>query len=359
MLDYLHLHVHTPGWVDKSALVILGAVLAQAVERGVLFLEGTTARRARRSSIARVLRRKQVAKNVHATQVADGTHFAGMTIPWAVVSKGPYRPEEIRSTYYQNERSYPAEIDALYSEIRDVMTARERNGELVRPDTPGWKLCGFHVATEGGLEDSAILRLNFQPTTLYRMLSTELQVDRPIQFADGQASIRERYGAPIDLRSGPVLEVATYWGIGLNVITKDKQIVFGRRAATMAEDPGVLYPGVSEGAMRPRDAAPNGAPDHISTARRGAMEELGIDLQTDQVRWLSLGVNVERYAYGLLGEAHIDLTFDQLLQRRSIGEARDHWENTELVGVAFEPKSVADLLTGEGNACSGFTGSTT
>jgi len=60
------------------------------------------------------------------------------------------------------------------------------------------------------------------------------------------------------------------------VVTADGWLLVSERGNT-AVDPHLYFPAVAEGATRPLDMTKSGAPDHFSTARRGVLEELGVD----------------------------------------------------------------------------------
>jgi len=73
-------------------------------------------------------------------------------------------------------------------------------------------------------------------------------------------------------------------------------LVFGRRSSGMAESPGMIWPALGEGGNRTLDRDSNGAPDHLAIARRGALEELGINIHDEQVTWLSLGASSREWS---------------------------------------------------------------
>jgi len=87
-----------------------------------------------------------------------------------------------------------------------------------------------------------------------------------------------------------VPELATHWGVGLSVITADRQLLIAQRGKHRSRSL-CLLPAMAEGASRAHDAAPNGAPDHDRIAIRGMAEELGIEIEPNELTWLSFGAN--------------------------------------------------------------------
>src|SRR5205823_5648271 len=147
-------------------------------------------------------------------------------------------------------------------------------------------------------------------------------------------TLRERYAADVDLRVAPVPELATHWGVGLCVITADGWLLLSERGNT-AVDPHVYFPAVAEGAARDMDSSSTGGPDHFNIARRGMLEELGVDLAQEELTWLSFGANSYLCEYGLLARVDTSHTLREIESRRSMGAAKDSWETKRLHAVEF------------------------
>src|SRR5262249_43643701 len=142
------------------------------------------------------------------------------------------------------------------------------------------------------------------------------RLDVPL-VADGRAyTLRERYASEVDLRRAPVPEFATYWGVGLSVITADGLLLVTERGNT-AVAPNAFSPSVAEIALRAADSTADGAPDHLGTARRGLLEELGVELAGDEVTWLSLGANTYTCGYALIGRVNSNHTLSEVRSRHS------------------------------------------
>lgn len=143
-----------------------------------------------------------------------------------------------------------------------------------------------------------------------------------------------------DLRTAPVPEFATYWGVGLSVVTSDGMLLISQRGNTAVE-PNAYSPAVAEIALRASDGDDRGAPDQFQTAQRGLLEELGIDLEPDEVTWLSFGANSYTCGYALLGRVDTRHTLHEVQSRHSVGAAKDSWETKHIHAVEFHPVEVA------------------
>jgi len=254
-----------------------------------------------------------------------GTAVGQLWFPWVVASYGPYRPDHIESFCSSVEPIYPPEIEDAYTALHEDVKARADLGEEVPYNSAGYKLVRFHVWARAGSLEEPKLVLHFAPTDFFRMLVTDQRLDVPLTAGGRTYTLRERYAADIDLRIAPVSVLATHWGVGLSVVTADGKLLVSERGNT-AVDPHVYFPAVAEGATRPLDLAANGAPDHFNTARRGVLEELGVELRPEELVWLSFGANSYLCEYALIGRVNSPYSFHEIESRRSIGAAKDSWE---------------------------------
>jgi hypothetical protein len=284
--------------------------------------------------------------------IQQGTQIGSLWFPWVVASHGPYRSESIESFYQPEEPPYPPEIDRELNDLAADIAARAGRGEDVPWDGPGYKLVRFHVLSAGEGEGSR-LELHFAPTTYFRMLVTDQRLDVPLTSGGHTYTLRERYAQHANLRAAPVPELATHWGVGLSVVTVDRQVLISQRGNT-AVDPHVYFPAMAEGASRHHDAAANGAPDHDHIAARGMREELGIEIKPDQLTWLSFGANSVLCEYGLIGRVDTDMTAAEIEVRRTTGAAKDAWETRQLHAVPFNPVDVARFLSERSRNFSAF-----
>lgn len=333
---------------------VAGVVSGVAIEEVVRRVSRHIAQRALRSRPGRLVYRLQRKRRARVNALSDrhGTTIGSLSFPWVVAAYGPFRHEDIESHFSPNEPAYPPDVDRSLVETVAQLAQRRSAGESVPDDYEGYKLVSFDVASRTAVTEDPRLILHFTPTQYARMLATELRVDDAM-FDEPPYTLRERFGN-VDLRSDVVREVATFWGVGLSLITSDRQIVVAERGK-LAEAPGVLWPSVGEGASRAKDEdAATRAPDHFKIAQRGMQEELGVPLGRNELTWLSLGANSVDLAFGLIGRVDSPFRFDEIQDRRSVGASRDAWEATRLHAVEFHPAAVATFLSASERPVSPF-----
>lgn len=305
--------------------------------------DGATLRpRVARGGVRRAQVRRQSAIRARVEELSTrwGTVIGRLTFPWVVVSYGPYLPEHIESHFVPEEPAYPPEIEEEFRRLHEDIGRRAVVGDEVPYDSENFKLVRFHVSSRAGRLELPKLVLHFVPTTYFRMLSTNQRLDVPLTTGGRTYTLRARYAADVDLRTAPVPEFATYWGVGLSVITSDGMLLLSERGNTAVE-PNAYSPAVAEISLRASDTNGRGAPDHFSTARRGLREELGVDLEPDEITWLSFGANSYTCGYALLGRVDTRHTLHEVQSRHSVGAAKDSWETKRIHAVEFGPVEVA------------------
>lgn len=303
-------------------------------------LDGMRARTPDARMRSATLRREAAARaQIEEQSTRWGSVIGRQSIPWVAVSYGPYMAEQIEAHYSADEPAYPPEIEAQLRTIHEDIGRRTEAGEEVPYGSDNFKLMGFEALRGGGLELPRLV-LRFGPTTYFRMLTTNQRLDVPMAADGGTFTLRERYAAAVDLRRAPVLEFATYWGVGLSVVTADGLLLVTERGNT-AVAPNAYSPSVAEIALRSADSTADGAPDHARTARRGLREELGIELGPDEITWLSLGANSYTCGYALIGRVNTRHMLSEIESRHSVGAAKDSWETRRIHAVEFNPVAVA------------------
>jgi hypothetical protein len=68
---------------------------------------------------------------------------------------------------------------------------------------------------------------------------------------------------------------------------------------------------------------------------------MGVDILSDELRWLSFGANSYLCEYGLIGRVDTRHTLAEIDSRRSVGAAKDSWETKHVHSIEFSPESVA------------------
>ncbi|MBD7919951.1 hypothetical protein H9657_16895 [Cellulomonas sp. Sa3CUA2] len=249
-----------------------------------------------------------------------------------------HRPRELsRALTRADPRHLPTSASGLLAKIE---AERER---LAGPDADGWN--GDSLGVEAirmsrvGTEERPNLVLTLVPS----------------DFAAAQvcsALWQERFDADgteppagLDL-DRPVPGMVHAVGLNATVVTDDDQLILVRRSSRASSGRSGWHISVNEG-MQDRDRDARNALDPHLGLVRGVAEELGVDIDTENVRFHTAMWDLRRYQFGLLG--HVDLegsgiTAADIVLARRHGLAQDKFENSRLVVIPWTLDSVAKVL---------------
>lgn len=140
------------------------------------------------------------------------------------------------------------------------------------------------------------------------------------------------------------------FGTYIAIITSDSQLAFTKRSLTLNVNPGRITCGIAE--LTNNLDVLNGRFDVFATARRALSEELGLNLQYDELQAIKITAcifDTQYHAWAMVG--YVDLrafpgkyTSDVLLEYTSTAKARDKWEFSELQFIPFSAESVAGYI---------------
>lgn len=266
------------------------------------------------------------------TKIAVG----GMTINCPVLASGEFTQGRIRCTYKHKPHPLPAELKRMKDELTRDKEKKKAKGESTLFNSPMYKLTAFDVGYREVVngEEVPILRLSFCPTDYFTSLVTDFNSGNPT---------RDRYAQIVDITHSPVPEFATIVGVNIGLVTSDGYYIAGERGGRVAIGAYQLTCSVNENMLRPTDAGKDGTPDPFRTAVRGAREELGIELEPNQITFTHFTVELELCEYSLYGWAHIRQTRKEVEQLRSI-YAKDSWESKRLIFVPCTPHEIARFV---------------
>lgn len=284
-----------------------------------------------------MLRRK--AKKPFEVPAARKLSVGDLAIDWVVLATGSYTPERIRCSYSDKQIPLVREFITMKEDFVNEWKRRAEEGETHLPyNSPTYKLRSFDVGyreiVDG--EEIPVLILNFAPTDYFTQLVTDLNVNNPI---------RERFAATTDLTEYPVPEFASIVGVNINLITRDGYLIITNRNSLLPIAAGKLHTSVGEGLLRPTDADNKGAPDPFRCALRGAQEELGVVLQTQDLEFTAFGVHTTLCQYSLIGWCCINESAEEVQNLYSLAIPKDKWENRRLHFVPCNPTSIARFVT--------------
>lgn len=160
---------------------------------------------------------------------------------------------------------------------------------------------------------------------------------------------REFLARPIEQ---PDSLLATDFGLIINVVTADNQVIVARRSSEAYGWNGFWHVAVAE-SVTLTDADNKGGISFSSVVRRALEEELGLKLDDHVIRKAvkihTLNVHVKRHSWMLfvnvnLGET--EYSFEKINAFRTVG-GRDRWESSNLRLIKYEGKSIFDELKNE------------
>lgn len=267
----------------------------------------------------------------------DRLVVGGRMIRWIVLQRARYQRGSIHCSYDPAAVPLAPDLARLLSEYqRDWEERRARRGAVGFPyNAEMYKLKRFqmeHHHRRSGGEEVSELFLEFGPTDYFTQIITDFNVDHPV---------RNQYAAAVDLKELPVPEFASGMSVNLSLITSDHFLIAtrGSRQAFVAR--GSFNASVGEHLLRPEDAAPDGAPDPFAAARRGVLEEIGVDLKPEDIAFSAFGVNPHLCQYALTGTIWLKQTRAEIATIRRQGIPRGKWENSQLYFVPFDLEHVA------------------
>ena len=261
----------------------------------------------------------------------------GLTVNLIVLARGHYSPKEIHCFYDNTTIQLPSELEQMKTTLINDLEKRKANGETKLPyNSETYKLkefsTGYREIVNG--EEVPILRLKFGPTDYFTQMVTDLNIGNPI---------RERYARIASITEHPVPEFATILGVNLNIITKDGYLILTERSSRAVVASGRLHTSVGENLLRPGDAGPSGAPDPFHCAVRGAYEELGITLNSEDLAFSTFTVAPDLCQYSLISTIQIQQTRAEIEELWRFAIPSDKWENRQLLFYPHNPDSIAQL----------------
>ena len=134
------------------------------------------------------------------------------------------------------------------------------------------------------------------------------------------------------------------------ITAKDQKIILVQRNAIVARSKNKFHVSVKEGMQYPLDIDEHGRPSFIKTAKRGLLEELGLDLDgmgvpPNKIEFLNFGVLADISEYALLGCIRLPLSaFDVEQAYFDIAKDRGLETTNKLYAVDFIPADILDFV---------------
>jgi transcriptional regulator with XRE-family HTH domain len=268
----------------------------------------------------------------------DRLIIGGRLIKWIVLERARYSPDQIQCIYNPIHVPLIADFERMLQDYGSEWERRRQQGETDLPYNSGmYKLNRFQVGYRQLIDGEEVsqLRLEFGPTDYFTQIITDLNVENPI---------RRRYAAKASLAEQPVPEFASLLGVNLNLITSDHLLLVTERSSRAFIAGGSFHTSVAENLLRPKDALPDGVPNPFAAAARGALEEIGIALQPEDISFSTFGVDPQLCQYSLIGTIWLHQTGAEIERLRQMGIPKDKWESRQFNFVPFDLESVANFV---------------
>ncbi len=152
---------------------------------------------------------------------------------------------------------------------------------------------------------------------------------------------------------GPAGAYSCTFGASIAVVTADDQLVWLKRSANNAVNPGRYSCTIAEGMNR--DDLLSSRPNPYLTAARGISEELGVtltDRDREAVTLTALALNLDFWEWDAIGYLHLANVAAGRYTRSTISDyfttarAKDKWETSSPAFTPFEPEAVAGFIAG-------------
>lgn len=199
-----------------------------------------------------------------------------------------------------------------------------------------------HVITRTKQYENMRVRLTFSPSNYYTFIALNRNLDK--NLIDGE-TIRSKYisNQPLDK---PIVQLANGFGVAIVLITSDNKVILTKRSNSSGVRPGELDVSVVEAVHMPSDMGAGGSlkgPDLYKTATRGIEEEIGINIDTQNIKLLGYGVDYQYYQWNMIGIAECNFTKDYIIDNRTRGIS-GKWELENIEFYEFKPREILNLV---------------
>ncbi|GIK43222.1 MAG: hypothetical protein BroJett011_70550 [Chloroflexota bacterium] len=269
-------------------------------------------------------------------------------VGWIIIegsSSAPYIPNNIFCRVDPRPLVLPPDRQQKKDSIEEVQAQLEKANQRREFHN------GATVALAGvergqiGYTEEPFLVLRLHPSDYYTFLATAMSLDEVILTDQGKTTtVRDKYLRNLNYRY-PIPEFASAISINLSLITSDGFIVVSKRATEgIGGYQGYLVPPINECVNPISDRSADGTVSLLTTAQRGASQELNIEITEDELVFFTLGVDTHQYFYEVTGLIRSkSFSRDDILARRSLG-SKERWESEQLYFLRHDVEEVAEFM---------------
>ncbi|KMK77371.1 hypothetical protein [Alkalihalobacillus pseudalcaliphilus] len=163
------------------------------------------------------------------------------------------------------------------------------------------------------------LTLQFVMSDYYTYQATNAQLDKPFPN-NTYPSIRSGFLQGVDDWRKPIPFLANGVGVIGTVITSDHQVILTKRNSHTGVRPGEWDVSVVEAIDPVADrSSTQSGPDIVQSVIRGVEQEVGLQIDPDQVHILGLALDMKYYQWNLFATIKVEETFQEVIQVNSAG----------------------------------------
>ncbi|MFG6120942.1 hypothetical protein [Thalassobacillus sp. B23F22_16] len=253
-----------------------------------------------------------------------------------------YSQQNLETRLNNSMIKLPPDLKKLKENFARKEDEKEKRGEKFSWNGPVLGLERFQI-TRSKLNEDMKVMFTFLPSDYYTFKALNSQLDTVLP--DGK-TVREKYILSHQ-DNEPIPYLSNAFGVGLVVITKDKQVILTKRSPDSGVRPGEMDISIIEGVhpFQDKDNYSQG-PDLFNTAIRGAKEELGLTIKSSNIKYLGFGLDKEYYQWIILGVIHINESSEEIIKRRTRGIS-GKWEITSLIFKPFTIDSIVNVIKNE------------
>lgn len=256
-----------------------------------------------------------------------------------------YKPENIICHLDPTHIQLPTDLQAIKEKVETQQNKlKNQYGVPTFYNGPMVAFIDYNFSRTTFQEDP-ILSLRFKLTDYYSFLATSLSLNEMVSDDNSSSiTVREKHLRRTDFRR-PLPYLATSFGINMTLVTKDGYFVLAKRGQRgVSSYQGMFTVPILESVNPYLDLNDRKQIDLFTTAKRGAHEELGIEVEIDEIKFFALQVDTLWYMYGMTGAIFTEhFTRDDVIARRSTG-TKDKWEADDLRYIKFNPQSVSQAM---------------